>query len=315
MRFLAYQHGLYPRSERVVAATRGLERGRVARDAVDEAYRQDLADFVRVQQEAELDLFSDGLLRWQDIFRPLAVAAGLSARVLTRWFDNNAFFRAPEIDHGVEPLAAPDAVSVDPLVPEPRVATLPSPYMFSRAAVTDRDRNQVMVELAQHVLRPAAERLATSGARLIHLQEPWLGFFGVDSGDVPHIERAVEAIARGLDADVVFHVYFGDAGRYATWLRRLPVHAVGVDLVETDLEALGTNWEVGLVAGCLDGRSSAVESEHDIAAVAIRAAEQVKPPVLYVSSNSDLEFLPRDVAQKKVRTLGLAVRKLRQPVG
>src|SRR5260370_1881382 len=91
-RILAYQPGIYPRSELVVAATRGLERGRVTQAEVDSAYHQDLVDFVQLQQEARLDFFSDGLLRWHDIFRPLAQAAGMPARILTRWFDNNAFF-------------------------------------------------------------------------------------------------------------------------------------------------------------------------------------------------------------------------------
>ena len=44
------------------------------------------------------------------------------------------------------------------------------------------------------------------------------------------------------------------------------------------------------------------------------SAETVQPPVLYVSSSSDLELLPRDVARLKVQCLGGAVRRLTQPV-
>src|SRR5439155_6388798 len=56
-RVLAYQHGIYPRSEGVVAATRDLERGRTTDDAVAEAFGQDEAAFVEVQRKAGLDLF------------------------------------------------------------------------------------------------------------------------------------------------------------------------------------------------------------------------------------------------------------------
>ena len=59
----AYQHGIYPRSEDVVAATRGLERGRTTPDEVEAAYRADRDDFVEVQRDAGMDFFSDGLLR------------------------------------------------------------------------------------------------------------------------------------------------------------------------------------------------------------------------------------------------------------
>src|SRR2546429_3853157 len=97
-RVAAYQHGIYPRSEDVVAATRGLERGRTSPEEVETAFRADREDVIRTQREAGLDFFSDGLLRWQDLFRPLVGAtAGLDARTLVRWVDNNTLFPAPAI--------------------------------------------------------------------------------------------------------------------------------------------------------------------------------------------------------------------------
>src|SRR6187401_2483534 len=67
----AYQFGIYPRSEAVVAATRALERGRADEGQVEAAYRADRDAFVAAQRDAGLDFISDGLLRWQDLFRPL----------------------------------------------------------------------------------------------------------------------------------------------------------------------------------------------------------------------------------------------------
>src|SRR5262249_2864980 len=143
-RVVAYQHGIYPRSEAGVAATRDLERGRTTPASADEAVADGGRAFVAAPKNAALDLFSDGLLRWQDIFRPLADAAGLPARTLIRWFDNNSFYRAPEVPDFV-PLALGEALPevferAESLAPAPRVATLPSPYTFSRAAHTAADR-------------------------------------------------------------------------------------------------------------------------------------------------------------------------------
>jgi 5-methyltetrahydropteroyltriglutamate--homocysteine methyltransferase len=309
-----YQPGAYPRSERVVAATRGLERGRVTQAEVDAAYQQDLVDFVELQRQARVDFYSDGLLRWQDIFRPLAHAAGMPARILTRWFDNNAFFRAPEADAGLsrfDPTALPVP---DASVPQPRVATLPSPYMFSRAVVTSTDRDRLMRDLARDVLHPAATRLVAAGCKLIHLQEPWLAYHGIDRGSVPALERALAEVGEGLDAGIVLHLYFGDAAPFLDWLRRLPVHAVGIDLVETDHRSLGSGWEIGLLAGCVDGRSSMVEDVDRTAELVRTVADTAQPPVLYVSSSCDLELLPREVARQKVLSLGRAVQRVAEPV-
>lgn len=315
----AYQHGIHPRSEDVVAATRGLERGRTSADEVADAFKKDRVEFVEVQQEAGVDLFSDGLLRWQDIFRPLVEATeGMEARTLVRWFNNNSFFRAPEPgDEFRLSTPLPSVFEESDDIPQPRVATLPSPYLFSRGAQTTRDRNELMVELAGAILRPVATALAGRGYKVIQLQEPWLVYFGADEAAWSPFEKALADINEGIggQADLVLHTYFGDAAPVIDRLRDLPVDAVGVDLVETDFEALGKGWNVGFLAGCLDGRRSVVEPVEDTVRYARRIAETLEPPRFYLSSNCDLEFLPRDVAREKVLRLGEIARRLKEELG
>ena len=311
----AYQHGIYPRSEAVVAATRGVDRGRVGPDAVADAFERDLEEFVKAQQKAGLDFFSDGLLRWQDIFRPLVEASpAMRATGLVRWFDNNAFFRAPEVTGPLSALEVPARILPNGVVPEPRVATLPSPYMFSRGARTGADPNQLMLDLAKDILRPAAAALSEAGCQIIHLQEPWLGFYGIDPADWGPLEQALTTIKDGLPATLVFHAYFGDAAPHVERLRRLPVDAVGVDLVQTDIDSLGTGWQIGFLAGCLDGRSSTLESAEATAELVLRAAESLNPPTLYLAANCDLEFLPQEIARQKVQLLGEAARRVKELV-
>src|SRR5438034_1167849 len=92
----AFVPGVYPRSERLVQATRDLDRARTSQEAVDEQVERDLAELVSVQQQAGLDLLTDGMLRSQDIFRPLLEASeGLETGALTRFLDTNTFYRAP----------------------------------------------------------------------------------------------------------------------------------------------------------------------------------------------------------------------------
>lgn len=313
VRVAAYQHGIYPRSEDVVAATRGLERGRTTQRDVDAAYASDREAFVALQRDAGLDYLSDGLLGWQDIFRPLVrLSGGLTARTLVRWFDNNAFFRAPEVTGELSPSAPLPSEMEEAihLVPEPRVATLPSPYYFSRAAQSNEDRATLMMDLTREVLRPVVEAATSRGFALVHLQEPWMPYFGMDAAEWDDFEKAIGELRDALanDALLVLHLYFGDAAPYADRLRRLPVDAVGIDFVQTDLEALGNRWETGVLAGVLDGRSSPIESPEGTAEFAVRVADALSPPLLFLSSNCDLEMLPRDVAARKVTRLGEASR-------
>jgi methionine synthase II (cobalamin-independent) len=43
-----------------------------------------------------------------------------------------------------------------------------------------------------------------------------------------------------------------------------------------------------------------------------RVAEALDPPALYVSSNCELEYLPRDLARRKVLRLGEVSARLRE---
>src|SRR5215217_6968285 len=104
----AYAPGIYARSEELVQATRDLDRGRTTEEAVEEQQEADLRTFLETQREAGLDYFSDGLLNWQDIFRPFDEAAGgLEPGPLTRFLNTNTFYRAPVVTGVAPKLAEP----------------------------------------------------------------------------------------------------------------------------------------------------------------------------------------------------------------
>src|ERR671930_2405176 len=131
MQLEAFAPGTYPRSDALVQATRDLDRGRTTQEAVDEQVERDLAELVSGQQSAGLDLLSDGMLRWQDHFRPLLEAAdGLETGALTRFLDTNTFYRAPKSTGEPRLSQRLDGRYVAPL-PGPRLVTLPSPYALA----------------------------------------------------------------------------------------------------------------------------------------------------------------------------------------
>jgi 5-methyltetrahydropteroyltriglutamate--homocysteine methyltransferase len=310
---IAYQHGIYPRSEALVQATRDVERGRTTPDAVDAAFDDDRRAFLDIQREAKLDYLSDGLLRWQDLFRPLVDSSeGLNAQVLVRWFNNNSFFRAPQPDgRPTYRMLAPWVLENG--IPEPRVASLPSPYLFSRAAQFDGDRGTLMQTLTGAILVPAITDLRRSGFDLIHLEEPWLGYYGIEDDSWQPFEAAISALrAAAGDATLILHVYYGDVAPHADRLRRLPVDAVGIDFDETEAEELPSPWGTGLLAGVFDGRRSVTEAAGDVSEFVAGVVDRLQPTSLFISSGSDLELSGPQVAPSKVRALGRAAHMLRE---
>jgi 5-methyltetrahydropteroyltriglutamate--homocysteine methyltransferase len=246
-----------------------------------------------VQEQAGLDLVSDGMLRWQDHFRLLAEAAdGLDARPLTRFLDTNTFYRALLVEGEPRlraPLPAPDLPAGHWL------ATLPSPYALSRAA----DGRAAAKALAATVLAPQIEAWSNAGCALVVLSEPFLARTG-DAGE------ALAALAE-LPASVplALQLVFGDASRVLDDLADAPVSAVGVDFYSTSLEAVPEDYPREVFAGVVDARSSALEDVGEIG----RFAEQLEernPAGIALVPNGDLQFVPEAIARQKLACLGRA---------
>jgi len=291
MTLKAFAPGIYPRSEALVQATRDLDRGRTTPEAVAEQRERDFRELVSVQQSAGLSLLGDGMLAWQDVFRPLAEAAdGLDARPLTRFLDTNTFYRAVLVDgepHLRAPLPAPDLPAGEWL------GTLPSPLAFARAA-----RDEVSAEkLAMNVLAPQIE--AWAGAAFIVLSEP---FLARDEG-VGELIRALAELPESVP--LALQLPFGDVSPVLAALAEAPVAAIGVDFYSTSLDAVPQAYPKEILAGVVDARSSALESTEEIA----RFAEELacrSPMGVSLTPNGDLQFVPEPIAREKLARLGRA---------
>jgi 5-methyltetrahydropteroyltriglutamate--homocysteine methyltransferase len=283
----AFAPGIYPRSEALVQATRDLDRGRTTPEAVDEQIERDLAELISAEQAAGLDLVADGMLRWQDHFRPLLEAAeGLETGALTRFRDTNTFFRAPKAT-GEPRLSQPlDERYVAPM-PSPRLVTLPSPYALAHGTgISPR-------EIAEGVLKPALDGLA---AELVVLAEPFLGSDGLDD-----LAAALEVLGGG--PKLALWLEFGDAkSALQNGAAELPVDGLGIDFYATHVDDVPQGFDKLLLAGVIDARSSVPEEPREIAAF----VERLEVEQVALVPNGDLQYVSQQVAQEKLARLGKA---------
>jgi 5-methyltetrahydropteroyltriglutamate--homocysteine methyltransferase len=285
--------GIYPRSEELVQATRDLDRGRATREAVDEQFTRDLDAFVRAQEEAAVDLLADGMLGWQDLFRPLVEAsAGLRLGPLTRFLDTNTFYRAARGTGEPPRLERPlDERYVAPLAGR-RLVTLPSPFAFAIASGLSQR------ELAERVLKPQLEDLVD--VELVVLAEPFLA--RAADPDLDALADALAVVAGG--PALALQLTFGDAGPLLPRLAELPVDGLGIDFYATRLDAVPAGLDKLVLAGVVDGRGSLLEEPREIAEFAARLATRAERIAL--TPNGDLQFVSERVAREKVARLGRA---------
>lgn len=293
MQLEAFVPGLYARSEALVQATRDLDRGRTSTEAVERQVEVDQTAFVSAQQEAGLDLLADGMLRWQDHFRPLLEAAdGLQTGALTRFLDTNTFYRAPSATTATPSLAAPlDERYVAPL-PGPRLVTLPSPSALARGTGVPPKT------MAQTVLKPQLDAL---DAELVVLAEPFLA--REETAELADLAEALEALKGGPKLAVWFA--FGDARRLLeAGAADLPVEGIGVDFYATRLTDVPEGFDKLLLAGILDARSSLLEEPLELAEFAQRLGERAERIALV--PNGDLQYVSEPIAREKLARLGRA---------
>jgi 5-methyltetrahydropteroyltriglutamate--homocysteine methyltransferase len=293
MQLAAYAPGIYARSEALVQATRDLDRGRTTPEAVEEHVERDQAELVSAQQAAGFDLLADGMLRWQDHFRPLLEAAdGLETGALTRFLDTNTFYRAPKATTATPSLSGPLDERFGPALPGPRLVTLPSPSALAKGTgVTPRT-------MAQSVLRPALEGL---DAELVVLVEPFLA--REDATELQDLAEALESLAGGPKLAVWFT--FGDArALLEAGAAELPVEGIGIDFYATHLAAVPQGFPKLLLAGVVDTRSSLIEDPRELAEFARQLGERAERIALV--PNGDLQYVSEPVAREKLARLGKA---------
>jgi 5-methyltetrahydropteroyltriglutamate--homocysteine methyltransferase len=289
----AFAPGLYARSEELVQATRDLDRGRTSPEAVDRQVEADQAAFVSAQQEAGLDLLADGMLRWQDHFRPLLEATdGLETGALTRFLDTNTFYRAPSATTATPSLPEPLAERYVPTLPGARLVTLPSPFALARGTGIPPKA------MAQAVLKP---QLDAVDADLVVLAEPFLAREGArELGD---LAEALEALSGGPKLAVWFS--FSDARKLLeAGADDLPVEGIGLDFYATRLTDVPEGFGKLLLAGVVDARSSLLEEPRELAEFAQRLGERAERIALV--PNGDLQYVSEPIAREKLGRLGRA---------
>jgi 5-methyltetrahydropteroyltriglutamate--homocysteine methyltransferase len=287
----AFAPGIYPRAEALVQATRDLDRGRTTREAVEEQVERDLAELVSAQQAADLDLLADGMLRWQDHFRPLLEAAdGLENGALTRFLDTNTFYRAPKVTTATPSLSQPLGERYVAPLPGPRLVTLPSPFALAQGTGIPP---KVM---AESVLKAALDGL---DAELVVLAEPFLA--REEQVKLDDVAEALSVLAGG--PKLALWLEFGDAKSVLEQgAADLPVEGLGIDFYATHVEDLPAGFDKLLLAGVVDARSSVPEEPREIAAF----VERLDVERIAFVPNGDLQYVSQPVAQEKLARLGKA---------
>ncbi|MBI4004002.1 MAG: hypothetical protein HY353_03180 [Candidatus Omnitrophica bacterium] len=272
---------------------------------------------IQEQEQAGLDVLTDGQIRWEDLVTPVAKRLkGFEINGLSRWFNNNMYYRRPILDKApvrTGPILVDDYRFASGCTKKPVKAVLPGPYTFV-ALCEDRHfkaQRPFVLKMAE-ILNEEAKALAKAGASIVQFDEPAVGF------GKTNIALAIEALniaARGVKAKTAVYTYFGALDGLFAPLMKAKVDLIGADLVSEPktIQALKrTKITKELAIGCLDARNTKLESVRELHAIFRAVGRLVPLDRLYVNPNAGLEFLPHTQALAKLKRLGEAVRSYKR---
>jgi 5-methyltetrahydropteroyltriglutamate--homocysteine methyltransferase len=280
------------------------------------AYDRARSDVVDDQHDAGLDRVVEGQLRWDDnLAHPLTVHDSVDTGGIVRYYDNNNFYRDPqirgELDFSGDVAAELDAAAA---LTDDLQAVLPGPYSLSDLATDEfyGSPEDLLSGVAEFL---AGEVEAFPDHETLFLLEPSLVEAPPDDDFADRVPEAISEVARATDADVVVHTYWGavDEKTYAH-LMDARIEALGFDLVAGDREETlynvteyGTTSDVAL--GLVDGQNTRVESPETVRERVDWFTGQVPSQefdTVYLTSNTELFYLPVSKYREKLGALAAA---------
>ncbi len=320
-----YVTGMIPRPSELIERTRAYERRRISEEDLEKSFVKGTEIVIKDQISAGLSYITDGMLYWQDLLRPLTKSLkGITVGALTRWFNNNTFYRKPIINSHVE--LEEDAVKNIMCVkqlPEnlPWKAILPAPYTFAFLSENQfyKDKAEFMFEFAE-IINKEIRSLVEAGFTYIQLSDPALVYeplaASLKRDRLALVHDALEIAFRGTSVRTCLQTFFGDFSNILPEALDFPVRDLGIDLYETDFEKLKEySFEKGVALGLVDSRNSLVEEQDELVAAAKETIECIytsKMGEVFICPNCDLEFLPWERAREKIQIIGSVTKRVRE---
>lgn len=322
--------GNYPKistnteSPNLRTAIANLDTGKITADELDTVADKVTTEIIQEQEQAGLDLLTDGQVRWDDGLTYFArKIPGFNINGLIRYFDTNTYYRQPVIDSELkitDPISVNDYKFATSVTSKPVKAVMPgpltlaklskndSPPMVNSRFSVDSNTSTITFELAR-ILNNEAKELEKAGASYIQFDEPAIV---KSKEDFKFFVEASKILTQDIQAKTILCVYFQDISGLFPEIFKLPFEVFSLDFVMGKnnfniIKDFPGEKELGL--GLIDARNTKLEEVSEIVNGIQAMSSIVSTDKMHIHPNCGLEFLPRANAYKKLARLVEGARK------
>jgi 5-methyltetrahydropteroyltriglutamate--homocysteine methyltransferase len=305
---------------------RAQELWRVAPEHLAQAQDDATRVAIRAQEEAGLDIVTDGEMRRESYSNHFATALR-GVDVDNPGTTLNRSGKPIPVPRVVGDISRPGPVEVEDVrflrahTDRTVKITVPGPFTMSQQAQDDHygDPRGLALAYAEAVREEVADLFA-AGADIVQLDEPWLQARPEEAR-----EYGAQALTRALEGaagTTAVHICFGyaamvsqrpDGYSFLAELADTPVDQVSVETAQSHLDPSGLRplRDKTVVLGVLDLSTPEVETPEAVVERVRRALDDVDAERLVLSSDCGLKYLPRVSAEGKMRSLAAAAALLR----
>lgn len=296
----SYTIGIYPRSDELIEATRKNPNN------LPLLYLKEKKEYIALQEKAKLGYVCDPLVDWDDIYRPFSKLKSVKTEALNRIYETNTFFRKLSfegpLDNITKIMKSNLAIS---LLPKNRAVCIVEPYTFAdvHESTIYKRKDELAIVLAK-MLRKEVDSLVKSGFNLIQLLAPSIAYN--KKVDFEIVKKSLSIITKDLKAKTILHLYFGDVTKKIKDLLEVRVSGIGFDTMTTPLSSIKKHSFSGksLAIGLINSYNTKLEDKNESISEINHIMSQTKPEETFVTTNFDLQYLPKDFAVKKILRLG-----------
>jgi 5-methyltetrahydropteroyltriglutamate--homocysteine methyltransferase len=282
---------------------------------------------IRAQEEAGLDIITDGEIRRESYSNRFATALeGVDidnpGSALDRSGHPNPVPRVVGRIRRKHPVEVQDLLFLRKHTTKKTKITVPGPFTMSQQAQNDfyKSEEEAAMDYAAAVNEEIRDLFA-AGADIVQIDEPYMQArpekarqYGLKA-----LNRALE----GVSGTTAVHICFG----YAAIIHARPEgysflpELAGSPCKQVSIETAQSNLDTAILAklpgkkimvGCIDLSDMAVETPQKVVERLKKALEHVKPENVIVAPDCGMKYLPREVAYGKMKAMVEGARLLRK---
>lgn len=300
--------GSYPRPRWLRNMIRQWSMGRVDDKALEEAFNDAVRVVVWEQEEAGVDIPSDGEMRRDEMVEYFAARIdGFRFYGPVRVWGNN-FFNKPAVVSKLvyrEPIVLKEYQFLRRVSRREVVkVTITGPYTIADWSFNEyySSKEELAFELAKIINREILT-LQEAGALFVQVDEPALT---THPDEMDWAVEAVNEVTRGVRIKLGLHVCYSDYELLSKYFDRLSYSQLALEFANRgfrDLHVLSKLGDKEIGLGVIDVHNRAVEDPQDVAKAIEKASKYVDPERIYVNPDCGLKLLPRSIAREKLEAM------------